>query len=146
MNEGTMREKEFEVFEALSDRKSHERAMSLDIRQVVVELVDMLGLSLVAVIAGVGETRAVQQWMKDREPQRPQVLRFAFQVALMITESTDGSVARAWFQGSNPQLGDMTPALMLRNRPLEEVQGTIVAAARGFAARLPNENPRINSL
>ena len=130
-----MSEKERQVLAPLTDRKSHERAMSLDIKEVVAELVDMLGLSLVAVIAGVGETRAVQQWMKDREPQRPQVLRFALQIALMITESTDGSIARAWFQGSNPSLNDLTPALMLRNQPLAEVQSVIVAAAREFAAR-----------
>lgn len=103
--------------------------------EVVTRLVDILGLSLVAAIAGVKETRAVQQWMSGREPQRPQVLRFALQVALMIAEAKDGTVPRAWFQGSNPHLGDRAPALMLRNMPLEEIQGPIMAAARSFSAR-----------
>jgi len=122
-------------FQVLSDRESHAKAMSLPIGEVVRRLVDMLGLSLVAVVGGVSETRAVQQWTSGREPQRPQVLRFALQLALMITEAGDGSVARAWFQGSNPGLDDRSPAVMLHTMPLEEIQAPLMAAARAFAAR-----------
>ncbi|HEY8322369.1 MAG TPA: hypothetical protein VIG46_11335 [Candidatus Baltobacteraceae bacterium] len=109
--------------------------MSQPIGEVVRSLVDMLGLSLVAVIGGVSETRAVQQWMSEREPQRPHVLRFALQLALMITEAGDGSVARAWFQGSNPRLDDRSPGVMLHTLPLEQIQAPLMAAARAFAAR-----------
>jgi len=122
-------------FQVLGDRDSHARAMSLPIAEAVGELVEMLGLSLVAVIGGLSETRAVQQWTTGREPQRPQVLRFAFQLALMITEGEDGSVARSWFQGSNPLLGDRSPALMLHSMPLDEIQAPLMAAARAFASR-----------
>lgn len=131
---GCMRELN-EKFEVLDDRNSHELAMSLGIRDIVLKLVDALGLSLVAVIGGVSETRAVQQWMTGREPQRPQVLRFALQLALMIAEPGDGAVARAWFQGSNPRLDDRSPALMLHASPLEEIQAPLMFAARAFAAR-----------
>jgi len=124
-----------EDFEVLSDRDSHEMAMSLPIGDVVQRLIDMLGLSLVAVIGGVSETRAVQQWTNGRDPQRPQVLRFALQLALMITEAGDGAVARAWFQGSNPRLDDRSPAVMLHTLPLDLIQAPLMAAARAFAAR-----------
>jgi len=129
-----MREKT-EESEALSDLDSHELAMSLPIGDVVQRLIDMLGLSLVAVIGGVSETRAVQQWTNGREPQRPQVLRFALQLALMITEAGDGTVARAWFQGSNPRLDDRSPAVMLHTLPLDLIQAPLMVAARAFAAR-----------
>jgi hypothetical protein len=129
-----MREKAHE-FEILSDEEAHAQAMSQPIGEVVRSLVDMLGLSLVAVIGGVSETRAVQQWMSEREPQRPHVLRFALQLALMITEAGDGSVARAWFQGSNPRLDDRSPGVMLHTLPLEQIQAPLMAAARAFAAR-----------
>jgi hypothetical protein len=129
-----MREKAHE-FEILSDEDAHAQAMSRPIGEVVRLLVDMLGLSLVAVIGGVSETRAVQQWMTGREPQRPHVLRFALQLALMITEAGDGSVARAWFQGSNPRLDDRSPGVMLHTLPLEQIQAPLMAAARAFAAR-----------
>lgn len=122
-------------FEVLSDRDSHELAMSLPIGEVVQRLIDLLGLSLVAVIGGVSETRAVQQWTNGREPQRPQVLRFALQLALMIADAGDGAVARAWFQGSNPRLDDRSPAVMLHTLPLDLIQAPLMAAARAFAAR-----------
>ena len=107
----------------------------MEIADVVEQLADILGLTTVAAIGGVGETRAVQQWMGGREPQRPNVLRFALQLALMIATAEDRGVARAWFQGSNPQLGDRSPVMLLRNEPLEDVQGQLMAAARSFAAR-----------
>lgn len=109
--------------------------MSLGIQEVVARLAEMLGLSLVSVVGGVSETRAVQQWITGREPQRPHVLRFALQLALMITETGDGAVARAWFQGSNPRLDDRSPAMMLHTMPLEAIQVPLMLAARAFAAR-----------
>lgn len=120
----------------LTDLDAHERAMSLPISEVVSELVSLLGATTVAVIGGVTETRAVQQWTTGREPQRQHILRFALQIARMIS-SVDGDheTVRAWFQGSNPRLDDAIPALLLRSKPLEEVQGPLVKAARLFAAR-----------
>lgn len=123
-------------YSPLSASDSHNAAMSAEIAEVVKRLVDILGLSLVAAIAGMKETRAVSQWTTGRrEPQQPQRLRFALQLALMIAENPNGVVPRAWFQGSNPHLGDRSPALMLRTMPLEEIQGDLMAAARSFAAR-----------
>jgi hypothetical protein len=119
----------------LEDVASHNHAMSLDIAQVVNELVDLLGLTAVATIGGVNETRAVSQWIDGREPQRAHVLRFALQIAKMIATQEDREVARAWFQGSNPLLGDRVPLLILRNEPLEEIQVQLMAAARSFAGR-----------
>ena len=119
---------------------SHEQAMSLGIKDVVARLIDILGLSLVAKLTGVSETRAVQQWTNGREPQQPQLLRFALQLALIVTAAGDGTVARAWFQGSNPHLDDRSPAEMMRTMKLTEIQAPLAAAARAFAARSSNES------
>ena len=109
--------------------------MTLSIREVVKELVDLLGATTVAAIGGVGETRAVSEWLATRTPQRPNVLRLALQIATMIAAGTDQELARAWFHGSNPRLDDEVPATMLRDRPLGEIQAPLLAAARGFAVR-----------
>jgi len=109
--------------------------MSAPMGQIVRELSDLLGATTVAAIGGVSETRAVQQWMGDRAPQRPHVLRFALQLATMIGASADKQVLRAWFQGGNPHLGDAAPLTLLRDQPLEAVQGPLLAAARSFASR-----------
>jgi len=119
----------------LSDVDAHGHAMEIPIQAVVSELIDRLGAPLVAVIGGVSETRAVLQWTKSRTPQRQNVLRFALQVATMIARMSDCEMARAWFEGSNPQLDDAVPALILRDRPLAEVQSNLMAAARSFALR-----------
>lgn len=115
--------------------RAHEYAISSDIRDVVREVVEILGATMVAAIGGVSETRAVKQWMTDREPQRPHVLRFALQLAWVICEKGDRKMARAWFQALNPHLNDAVPLLLLRERPLAEVQGPLMAAARAFAPR-----------
>lgn len=109
--------------------------MSIPIEDVVGELVRLLGATTVAVIGGVSETRAVAQWMNGRVPQRPNVLRFTLQIAWMILDSHNPEIARAWFHGSNPHLGDRIPVFVLRDEPLHKVQGEIMGAARSFAAR-----------
>jgi hypothetical protein len=118
----------------LTDVESHESAMSLDMPEVVRKLADVLGPTTVALVGGVSETRAVQQWMEGRQPQRAHVLRFALQLAQMISFPGDGKLARSWFFGSNPHLGDAAPAYLLRDKPLAEIQAPLVAAARSFAA------------
>lgn len=115
---------------------AHNEAMGLPLVMVVQRLVDLLGATSVAAIGGVRETRAVQQWMaSEREPQRAHVLRFALQLALMISSLASRDMARAWFHGSNPHLDDEVPIVLLRDRPLESVQVQLMAAARSFASR-----------
>jgi hypothetical protein len=119
----------------LNDVNAYNRAISAPITEVVRELIDLLGPTGVATIGGVNETRAVRQWLDGRKPQRPHVLRFSLQLALMIRSSADVPVVRAWFNGTNPALQDRSPALLLRYKPLEEIQGPLMAAARSFASR-----------
>ena len=103
---------------------------------VVQQLVDLLGATTVAAIGNVKETRAVNQWLSgEREPQRPHALRFGLQLALMISNHATRERARAWFYGSNPQLEDRSPLVVLRDDPLEEVQGPLVRAVRTFSDR-----------
>jgi hypothetical protein len=103
-------------------------------REIVRQLVELLGATSVALIADVQETRAVAQWMDHREPQRGHVLRFALQLALMIAHRTDADTAQAWFFGSNPVLHGAVPAYLLRDRPLEEIQMELLGAAGSFAS------------
>jgi uncharacterized protein (DUF2384 family) len=120
----------------LTAPEAHNEAMSLPIREVVQQLVDLLGATATAKAGGVKETRAVQQWLTgDREPQRPHVLRFALQLALMISSFGTRDLARAWFHGANPALDDRVPLALLRDESLESVQLPLMTAARSFAAR-----------
>jgi hypothetical protein len=118
-----------------SDLEAHDWVTGLTIHEVVRELTDILGATTVAVIGGVKEARAVQQWMEDRVPQQPHVLRFALQLAAMLTNNTDREFAKAWFHSPNPRLEDRIPMLILRDVPLEQSQGEMLRAARAFSAR-----------
>ena len=91
-----------------SDFDAHDYVVSLPIREVVRELVQILGSTTVAAIGGVKETRAVQQWTVDREPQRPHVLRFALQLALMLTGHADREFSHK--RGSTRQILASTTA------------------------------------
>jgi len=120
---------------SLTAGEAHIQAMSLPISEIVGHLLALLDATTIAVIAGVQETRAVHSWLSGREPQRPQVLRFALQLATMIADGTEAEYCKAWFHGSNPHLQDRVPMLMLRELPLAEIQPDLLAAARLFAAR-----------
>ena len=118
------------------DLEAFDRATRLPFRFVVKELTDLIGAKLVAYIATVTETRAVHEWAaEDRGPKDPSVperLRLALRLAKFIAQHDNAEVAQAWFQGLNPQLGDRSPARLLREGDVAEVGPEVVAAARAF--------------
>ena len=124
--------------EPMTDISAHEYAMDLPIAAVVAELAARVGLTTVAAIGGVRETRAVQQWIDAlREPQRPHVLRFGLQLVMMVAGADGHETANAWLHGGNPRLDDASPLALLRDESLETVQMRLLAAARAFANRGP---------
>jgi len=117
------------------DLTAYELATRRELTALVGELAEVLGPRLVAYMAGVGETRAVREWADgSREPRDPipSRLRLAYRVAHLISEHDSPEVARAWFQGLNPQLDDQSPARLIREQPIDEVGPSVVAAARAF--------------
>lgn len=120
------------------DLAAYDESIRMDTSTIVKELRALLGARLLAFIAGVKETRAVHEWAEgDREIRSGEVagrLRLAYQVARIITSRDRREVAQAWFQGLNPELGDRSPARVLRDGELEDVGPEVLAAARAFAA------------
>ncbi len=120
---------------ARPDFAAHERAVRASFPEVVCLLRDILGAKLCAYLGSVKETRAVNEWAAaGREPSAgtQQRLRLALQVALAIADVDGSDVARAWFQGLNPQLEDRSPARLLREGELDEVGPAVIAAERAF--------------
>ena len=116
---------------------AYETAMRSSTAELVAALRELLGAKLVAYVGSVGETRAVRQWAEgQRQPGAPveRRLRLAFQVAGLLAERDDARVIQSWFQGMNPQLGDDSPARMLRDEDLDIAGPRVLAAARSFAA------------
>jgi hypothetical protein len=115
--------------------KRHAQAMRLRFPDVVTDLREVLGSRLVAYLGSVGETRAVQQWAAgDREPSEAtqRRLREALSIARLIADVDGPRVAQSWFQGLNPQLGDKSPARVLREGDVDDVGPEVLGAARTF--------------
>jgi hypothetical protein len=103
--------------------------------EVVASLRSILGARLCAYVGSVKETRAVNEWAEGaREPSADtqRRLRLALQVAQAITEVDGPEVARAWFEGLNPQLDDRSPARLLREGDVDEIGPEVIAAERAF--------------
>jgi hypothetical protein len=116
--------------------RAHEHAMRVPFPTAVSELRDLLTPRLVAYLAGVRETRAVHHWADGTRDVKSSAvedkLRFALQVALLLSEHDERRVVQAWFQGLNPHLEDRSPARLLREGDLEEVGPVVLAAGRAF--------------
>jgi hypothetical protein len=120
---------------ARPDYAAHVRAVRSSFPEVVAALREILGLKLCAYLGSVKETRAVNEWAEGtREPSEAtqRRLRLALQVAGAIAEVDGPEVARAWFQGLNPQLDDRSPARLLREGDIDEVGPEVIAAERAF--------------
>lgn len=123
------------VSAARPDYAAHQRAVRASFPEVAGMLREILGAKLCAYLGSVKETRAVNEWADGtREPGAgsQQRLRLALQVALAIADADGPDVARAWFQGLNPQLDDRSPARLLREGELEEIGPLVITAERAF--------------
>lgn len=124
--------------DARPDLAAFDQVVRLDAQQVVSQARDLLGPRLVAVIAGVTETRAVHQWAdgqrRIKDPHVVARLRVALQAACTVADAESAGVAQAWMQGLNPLLDDQSPAWLLREGDLNAEGPRVIAAARQFAA------------
>jgi len=102
---------------------------------LVAELAAILGKKLTALIAGVKDTRTVEAWMAGREGGRKfdaDRIRLTLRIARMLRARDDARVVQAWFMGLNPQLGDRSPARLLREGDLASDGAEVMGAARAF--------------
>jgi hypothetical protein len=115
---------------------SVERPLRLAPREVVRELVDILGASLVAAIGHVKNTRTVRHWMQgEKQPEQIDRLRLALQVALFMQAAGESKdVVNAWMRGMNLRLHDEAPAIVIADEPLVVARRDVMAAARAFLA------------
>jgi len=120
---------------ATTQLTAYNESIRQDVPQLVDELRTMLGAKLVAFIAGVHETRAVREWVEGTRKPSPnavQTLRLTYRIARLIDQSEGAGVVAPWFQGMNPQLGDRSPARVLREDRTEQGHAAVLNAANIF--------------
>ena len=97
-------------------------------------LIDHLGPTLVAVLAGVRDRTLPPQWTHTDgptpDPETETRLRAAHDTWTLLNNAEGDDTARAWFIGMNPILNDQAPVLALRDGNT----AAVLAAAQAFTA------------
>jgi hypothetical protein len=111
---------------------AHSEAVRAEWAEVVSTLNDHLGNSIVALMAGV-TPETVSRWSDKHRKASPKPgserkLRDAYAVFTDLVKVDSPHTVRAWFIGSNPYLGDVSPAEMIA----EGDSRAVFAAARAF--------------
>ena len=109
----------------------HAQAMRVPAADLVRELVEHLGPTVVAALAGVRDRKQPYKWAADGSQPRHESLarlQVAYRVWSTIADAEGPNVARAWFIGANPRFEERPPYLAIR----EGLFGEVVAAAEEF--------------
>src|SRR4051794_10938759 len=90
--------------------ETHARTTKLDIHELARQLVSHLGPTLVATLAGVKDRKLPHKWAKvdGPEPRADATSRLlaAHRIWTDLSTAESDGVARNWFVGANPRLGE----------------------------------------
>ena len=119
------------------DLAAADRSRRWPIDRLVAALVEITGAQLVAYIASERRTATVAGWASgDGAPgERTETrLRIALHVAGAIADHDGAEIAASWLQGVDPDLGERSPARLLRDEDPAAVRDLLVEAARRHLA------------
>jgi len=110
----------------------HSATARLDIHEVVRRLNNHLGPLLVATLAGSKDPKLPHKWAKPVGGSMPgpafqKRLLLAHRVWIAIADAESDAIARAWFLGGNPFLGEDTPITAIREDRHKEVAQALTA-------------------
>jgi hypothetical protein len=123
---------------AVTNKAVHAQAVRLPAASLVRELLDHLGPTVVAALAGVRDRTQPYRWSIEDGPTPRDAslsrLQVAYRAWSTIVESDGVNVARAWFIGANPRFDERAPYLVIRDGLFSDV----LAAAEEFVDRSPH--------
>lgn len=106
----------------------------MDLHQIAKELVGGLGPTLVAALTGTKDRKLPTKWSKVDGPTPSddfaRRLQLGHRVWRSISDTESVHVARQWFIGGNPLLGEDTPITAIREDRSLEVVGALEAFLR----------------
>jgi hypothetical protein len=107
----------------------------MDIHDIVRELNAVLGPTLVAALSGSKDRKLPNRWAKPDGPEPRDVfanrLQFAHRQWALLAAADGDHVARQWFIGGNPLLGEVTPITAIREDQHEAVARAVAAFVAG---------------
>lgn len=115
---------------------AHEQTGRASVGEMATVAQELLGQRVAAMVAGIGDPKAVGRWARGERAPRGEAdrrLREAFQVVTLLSLAESPLTARAWLVGMNPLLGNRAPAFFFAaNR---EGGARVMRAARAFLAQ-----------
>ena len=109
-----------------------------DLHEIASHLVARLGPTLVAALAGATSREQATAWARpdgpEPSPDAARRLELAHRVWTQVAAAEGDDVARAWFIGGNPLLGDHVPLTAI----LDDRATEVMAAVRAFLEDRPD--------
>lgn len=104
---------------------AHAETMRLDIHEVARRLNSHVGATMVAALSGSRDSKLPYKWAKNTVPnaEAQERLRFAHRIWKILADAESDHVARTWFRGTNPVLGEVSPVIAIREGKFAEVAG-----------------------
>lgn len=110
----------------------------VDLHEIARQLVSHLGPTLVAALAGATDRGRAIEWAKPDGPEPPpdaaRRLQLAHRVWTLVAAAEGDDIARAWFVGGNPLLGEHIPLTAI----LEDRAPEVMAAVRALLEDQPD--------
>ncbi|KHL04490.1 hypothetical protein [Sinomonas humi] len=114
------------------------RTARLGIREIVRQLNGSLGPTLVAALAGAKDPKISYRWARTDGPEprdeAQACLVLAHRAWQLVADVEGDHVARLWFVGANPYLGEVSPVEAIsQNRAAEVMAAAKAMVEDGFA-------------
>lgn len=113
----------------------HEETVRIEIHEMVRRLLNHLGPTSVALLAGAKDRKVAHGWARADGPtprdEAQKRLQMGYRIWVLIASAENEHVARAWFIGSNPRLGERSPLTALREGALAEAHDAAMAFVDG---------------
>ena len=110
---------------------THAGTARLGIREIVRQLNAALGATLVAALAGAKDPKISYRWARTDGPEpRPEAqkrLQLAHRAWTAVSSVEGEHVARLWFIGANPWLGEISPIEAINQGRTKEVMDAAAA-------------------
>jgi hypothetical protein len=118
---------------------AHAGTARLGIREIVRQLNSSLGATLVAALAGSRDPKISYKWARTDGPEpKPEAqarLQLAHRAWTAVSSVEGEHVARLWFIGANPWLGEVSPIQAISELRSKEVMDAAVAMTEDRFAR-----------
>jgi hypothetical protein len=113
----------------------HAETARMDVHQIARELVGALGPTLVAAMTGTKDRKLPSKWAKPDGPEPSadfaRRLQLGHRAWRALEQAESDHVARQWFIGGNPLLGEDTPLTAIREDRGRDVMEAVAAFLAG---------------